>query len=434
MSEDYYKVLGLDRSASEADIKKAYRREALKWHPDKNPENREEAEIRFKTISEAYEVLSDAQKRSIYDQGGTSSSNGFSSTPFGFNSGFRFHNPEDLFREVFGDSLFNDPFFSSPFGSFGNFDRTQQPRQQPTSTFSDPFFNSRFHSAFGSFGGLQQRDPFSAFNNSPFSNNSMFSTQSFSSSGFPNGGFSSSSSRTTIVNGKKVVEKTITDANGTRSEKIVYDERGNVVEQTSSVNGQNFIGNGSSVGQGPEKLLQDGVNTILTIPVREDAIKEFDIVFDFESKLDAFDFDLIFDTLQKLKSGSSVTIPNYDFKTHSRLETTTHINPAKVVIFEGIFALFEKRIRNLMDLKLFVDTDADVRLCRRLKRDISERGRTLESVLDQYTKYVKISFDEIIFPTMRFADVIIPKGVENKIAIEVITDHASKQLHIRGLV
>lgn len=104
-------------------------------------------------------------------------------------------------------------------------------------------------------------------------------------------------------------------------------------------------------------------------------------------------------------------IPIYNFTTHSRETTQKTIYGANVVIFEGIMAFATKELIDLMDLKIFVDTDADIRLSRRLKRDIGERGRSIDSVLAQYNKYVKPAFDYYIAPTMTFADIIVPRGI-----------------------
>ncbi|RUS16214.1 hypothetical protein BC937DRAFT_91491 [Endogone sp. FLAS-F59071] len=145
----------------------------------------------------------------------------------------------------------------------------------------------------------------------------------------------------------------------------------------------------------------------------------------------AFDYDILYETLIKLKKGKSVDIPVYNFSTHSREAKTKTIYGANVVIFEGIFALYDKRITNLMDLKIFVDTDADIRLARRLKRDITERGRDVQGVLQQYTRFVKPSFDDYIQPTVKNADVIIPRGLENAVAIDLITKHIQRQLKDR---
>lgn len=147
---------------------------------------------------------------------------------------------------------------------------------------------------------------------------------------------------------------------------------------------------------------------------------------------DAFDFDLILKTLQQLKKGKKVNIPIYNFSTHSREKETKTVYGANVVIFEGIMAFATKEILDLMDLKIFVDTDADIRLSRRLKRDISERNRSLESVLAQYKRYVKPAFDYYIAPTMSFADIIVPRGGDNKIAIDLIVKHVHRELYTRG--
>ncbi|ORZ38393.1 uracil phosphoribosyltransferase-domain-containing protein [Catenaria anguillulae PL171] len=153
---------------------------------------------------------------------------------------------------------------------------------------------------------------------------------------------------------------------------------------------------------------------------------------DFDSP-DSFDYELLFDVLNKLKEGKRVEVPVYDFNTHSRLkDKTTPIYGANVVIFEGIFALYDAQVRSLMDLKIFVDTDSDIRLARRLLRDIAERGRDAAGVLKQYHKFVKPAYDNFIGPTIRHADVIIPRGKENLVAIDLITKHIIRQLDERG--
>ncbi|KAI9137367.1 uridine kinase [Paraphysoderma sedebokerense] len=147
----------------------------------------------------------------------------------------------------------------------------------------------------------------------------------------------------------------------------------------------------------------------------------------------AFDYDIAFETLQKLRQGKSVEVPIYDFKTHSRLSETKTVYGANVIIFEGIFALYDKSVRDLMDLKIFVDTDSDIRLARRLKRDIAERGRDIKGVLQQYNRFVKPAFDDYILPTMRYADMIVPRGRDNNVAIDLISKHINRQLDERGL-
>lgn len=138
---------------------------------------------------------------------------------------------------------------------------------------------------------------------------------------------------------------------------------------------------------------------------------------------DAFDFEETIDLVSKLKEGKAVEIPRYSFVTSSRLEETDTVVGAEVVIFEGILALYNPKLRDLFDMKIFVDTDSDTRLARRLRRDIKERGRDVVSVLAQYEKTVKPSFDEYILPTKRYADIIVPRGAENTVAIDLITQH-----------
>jgi uridine kinase len=144
---------------------------------------------------------------------------------------------------------------------------------------------------------------------------------------------------------------------------------------------------------------------------------------------DAFDFELILKTLKELKKGKQVYIPIYNFTTHSRENHHKTVYGANVIIFEGIMAFANKELLDLMDIKIFVDIDSDIRLARRLFRDISERGRSIENVLNQYNKYVKPAFDYYIAPTMTFADIIVPRGGDNKIAIDLIVKHVHRELN-----
>ncbi|KAJ3344830.1 Uridine-cytidine kinase-like 1 [Entophlyctis luteolus] len=148
----------------------------------------------------------------------------------------------------------------------------------------------------------------------------------------------------------------------------------------------------------------------------------------------AFDFDILFRTLSDLKAGIKVDVPQYSFSKHSREEATTTIYGANIVIFEGIFALYDPKVRALMDLMVFVDADSDVRLARRLQRDISERGRSVHGVIAQYTKFVKPAFDDFIAPTMKHADVIVPNGTaENSAAFDILVKHITRELEARDL-
>ncbi|XP_029194511.1 uridine-cytidine kinase-like 1 isoform X2 [Acropora millepora] len=147
---------------------------------------------------------------------------------------------------------------------------------------------------------------------------------------------------------------------------------------------------------------------------------------------DSFDADLAAMVLKKLKEGKSVQVPIYDFKSHARLEQKHDLYGANVIIFEGIMAFAYKELRDLMDMKVFVDADPDVRLARRLKRDIAERQRDLVGVLQQYNKFVKPAFDQYIAPTVVYADIVVPRGGENSVAIDLIIRHVRNQLEQRG--
>lgn len=143
---------------------------------------------------------------------------------------------------------------------------------------------------------------------------------------------------------------------------------------------------------------------------------------------DSFDKELLKSILQNIALGKTVNIPIYDFKTHKCTKERIAISKVDVILFEGILVLYEPFIRDLLHLKIFVDVDSDVRLSRRILRDIQQRGRNLDSILKQYTKFVKPSFEEFVLPTKQYADVIIPRGVENIVAIDLIAQHISNIL------
>lgn len=147
---------------------------------------------------------------------------------------------------------------------------------------------------------------------------------------------------------------------------------------------------------------------------------------------DAFDLDKMVSTIQELKTGKVVDVPIYDFTTHSRLSETDRLYGVDVVIVEGILVLYDERVRNLLDLKIYVDTDSDHRLARRIDRDVRERGRTVHGVLAQYMATVKPSFEQYILPTKRYADLIIPWNDTNHIAVNLIVQHIAGRLEQRG--
>uniref|UniRef100_A0A7E4ZRA0 Uridine kinase n=1 Tax=Panagrellus redivivus TaxID=6233 RepID=A0A7E4ZRA0_PANRE len=143
----------------------------------------------------------------------------------------------------------------------------------------------------------------------------------------------------------------------------------------------------------------------------------------------AFDDKLFKEVLLELKEGRPTKIPHYDFVTHSRIPGKEEIiDNADVVLIEGILVFYDPEIRSLFDMRLFVDTDSDIRLARRVQRDLEERGRNIAQVLHQYTTFVKPAFDEFCFQTKKFADLIIPRGAENIIAIELLVQRIQEIL------
>lgn len=146
----------------------------------------------------------------------------------------------------------------------------------------------------------------------------------------------------------------------------------------------------------------------------------------------AFDNELLIAQLQTLIARKPIAQPVYDYKQHNRLAQTVVVQPRDVIIVEGILVLAEPALRALMDIKLFVDTDADVRLVRRIKRDMATRDRTLDSVIDQYLATVRPAYHQFIEPTKRYADVIIPEGGQNTVAIDLLAAKINAILAAKG--
>lgn len=143
---------------------------------------------------------------------------------------------------------------------------------------------------------------------------------------------------------------------------------------------------------------------------------------------DAFDSDLFYEHIVALKQGKPVEIPVYDYTIHNRSEETILINPTPVIVLEDIMLFVEKVLCDLMDIKVFVDTDADVRILRRIVRDVKERGRSLESVIGQYLTTVKPMHEQFVEPSKRRADIIVPEGGENQVALEMLIERVNKHL------
>lgn len=142
----------------------------------------------------------------------------------------------------------------------------------------------------------------------------------------------------------------------------------------------------------------------------------------------AFDTSLMVYHLDQLRHGHSIECPVYDFTVHNRSDETIRLVPHKVIIVEGILIFENEELRNLMDIKIFVDTDADIRLCRRIKRDVNKRGRSLESVLAQYQQTVKPMHERYVEPSKKYADLVVPEGGKNLVALNMITGHIQHYL------
>jgi uridine kinase len=145
---------------------------------------------------------------------------------------------------------------------------------------------------------------------------------------------------------------------------------------------------------------------------------------------DALETDLMARHLEQLRRGEPIDCPVYDFTVHNRSDETIRVVPQPVIIVEGILIFENEPLRDLMDIRIFVDTDADIRLCRRIKRDVNKRGRTLESVLTQYQQTVKPMHEKYVEPSKRFADSVVPEGGKNLVALDLIMGRI--QRHLRG--
>ena len=144
----------------------------------------------------------------------------------------------------------------------------------------------------------------------------------------------------------------------------------------------------------------------------------------------ALETELMTRHLDLLRHGQAIDCPVYDFTVHNRSDETTRIEPGKVIIVEGILIFENPELRDLMDIRIFVDTDADIRLCRRVKRDVNKRGRTLESVLTQYQETVKPMYEKYVEPSKKYAHILVPEGGKNAVALDLVVNLIAK--HIEG--
>ncbi|KAJ0061374.1 hypothetical protein NL108_017392, partial [Boleophthalmus pectinirostris] len=176
-------------------------------------------------------------------------------------------------------------------------------------------------------------------------------------------------------------------------------------------------------------LSMDSFYKVLT-PEEQELASKNEYNFDHP---DAFDFELLVTVLRKLKKGKSIKVPVYDFNSHCRRKEWKTVYGANVVIFEGILAFANKELLKLLDMKVFVDSDSDIRLVRRLKRDISQRGRDITGIIKQYNTFVKPAFERYIEPTVQLADIVVPRGGENFVALDLIVQHVHSQLEKREI-
>ena len=197
------------------------------------------------------------------------------------------------------------------------------------------------------------------------------------------------------------------------------------------------IGIAGGSGSGKTTLMKnliDKFGDVITVLSHDNYYKRHDeLTYEERCKLNydepgAFDSTLMIYQLDQLRHGQAIDCPVYDFTVHNRSNDTTRIVPERVIIVEGILIFESEPLRQLMDIKIFVDADADVRLCRRIKRDVNKRGRSLESVLTQYQQTVKPMHEKYVEPTKKYADLVVPEGGKNLVALELIEGRIRRHL------
>ena len=200
-----------------------------------------------------------------------------------------------------------------------------------------------------------------------------------------------------------------------------------------------FIGVAGGTGSGKttvSKIVQKSFGKKKASIISMDAYyKDFDDLSLEERKKinydhpDAFDTELFLSHLRALKMGKCIDIPVYSFYEYKRTDIKQHLCPTPIIITEGMLLFYNREIRDIFDIKIFIDTDPDVRIIRRIQRDVLERGRTLESVINQYLDTVRPMHIQFVEPTKRFADIIIPRGGHNKVAMDIIIAKIKSILH-----
>ena len=197
------------------------------------------------------------------------------------------------------------------------------------------------------------------------------------------------------------------------------------------------IGIAGGTGSGKTTLMKnliDRFGDVVTVLSHDNYYRRHDeLTYEARCKINydepaALETDLMAYHLDLLRQGQAIECPVYDFAQHNRSNETIPVVPKSVIIVEGILIFENKPLRDLMDIKIFVDTDADVRLCRRIKRDVNKRGRTLESVLTQYQETVKPMHEKYVEPSKRFADIVVPEGGKNLVALDMIMGRIMRHL------
>ena len=201
-----------------------------------------------------------------------------------------------------------------------------------------------------------------------------------------------------------------------------------------------FIGIAGGTGSGKTTLtehLKQHFGDDISVVHHDSYYKYQDRPFEERCKLnydhpDSFDTELLVQHLQALRRGESVKVPVYDYTIHNRSDKTITVHPAPVIIVEGILIFASQELCDMMDMKVFVDTDADVRILRRIVRDVKERGRTLDSVVTQYLTTVKPMHEQFVEPSKRKADLIVPEGGQNTVALELLIKWVDNHLRAEG--
>ena len=197
------------------------------------------------------------------------------------------------------------------------------------------------------------------------------------------------------------------------------------------------IGIAGGSGSGKTTLLKNIIQTfgpVITVISHDNYYKRHDeMTYEERCKLNydepaALETDLMVRQLDQLRKGKEILCPVYDFTVHNRSDETILIKPEKVIVVEGILIFENKELRDLMDIKIFVDADADIRICRRITRDVNQRGRSLESVITQYQESVKPMHEKYVEPSKKYADIVVPEGGKNLVALAMIQGYISRYL------